>query len=134
MNRIPLVAASLWCTAILAAPLAGLSPIYGFFSIICHQDPSRSWFLAGEALPVCIRCASIYLGFLASLAAGLAPSSQWLKASMLILIAEFVVARLIVDSPIARSVSGMLLGATAAPFVGQGIVELLGRGKLRESV
>ena len=120
--------------AILAAPLAGLSPIYAFFSVICHQDPSRSWFLAGEPLPICIRCASIYLGFFASLAAGLSPRSRWLKASILIMIGEFVVARLLVDSPTARSLSGILFGATAAPFVGQGVVELLGRGKFRESV
>lgn len=140
MNRIPLLAAFLWCLTIVAAPLLGLpglSAAYDFFSAICHQDPARSWFLAGEQLPVCIRCASIYFGFLAALFAGLEPRGRWLRAAVLIAIMEFVIARLFLDSAIARSLSGILLGATAAPFVNQGVLELLEllrRRKVRESV
>ena len=137
MNRIPFLAAFLWCLAIVAAPLLGLSAVYAFFSAICHQDPARSWFIAGEPLPVCIRCASIYMGFLAALFAGLEPSARWLRAAILIAITEFVIARLFLDSAITRSLSGILLGATAAPFVNQGVLELLEllrRRKVRESV
>ena len=62
-----LAGSMLWCLSILAGPITGSSAIYSFFAMICHQDPSRSWHLAGEPLPVCIRCTSIYFGFLAAL-------------------------------------------------------------------
>ncbi len=35
---------------------------YLFFRPICHQDPARSFWLAGVPLPVCARCFGIYLG------------------------------------------------------------------------
>jgi len=35
--------------------------IYRFFSFFCHQLPYRSLFLDGIKMPVCARCASIYI-------------------------------------------------------------------------
>jgi uncharacterized membrane protein len=120
--------------AILAAPLLGVSAVYDLFAAICHQNPARSWFLAGEPLPVCIRCTSIYFGFLAALLLQLRPGLSWLKAAIIVTALEFVAARLIADSPFFRSLTGVLLGSAVAPFVAQGIVELLARRRLRESV
>ncbi len=64
-----------WCGAILAVPWmfqAGhLGPalfISLFFSMICHQDPSRSFSLLSMPMPVCTRCESIYLGWLTGIA------------------------------------------------------------------
>ena len=114
----------MWCASLIAAPLAGLPAVYAFFEIICHQDPARSWHLLGEPLPVCIRCASIYLGFFASLCLGLSPAPQWLRLALVVMICEFIVAQLVVDTAIARSVSGILFGVTAAPFVRKGIEEM----------
>ncbi|HWP82985.1 MAG TPA: DUF2085 domain-containing protein [Bacteroidota bacterium] len=67
---VALVAA--WCGLILVAPLLRseqLLPtfsqsLYQFFSIICHQLDDRSFHLGGEKFAVCIRCSSIYFGFL----------------------------------------------------------------------
>ncbi len=44
-------------------PLAvGISDaVFRFFSIFCHQLPWRSLFFDGIQMPVCARCASIYL-------------------------------------------------------------------------
>lgn len=120
-----LAGSSLWCLGIIAAPVAGFPAIYSLFAIICHQDPARSWYLLGEPLPVCIRCASIYFGFLAALWLRLSPRTQWLRIALAVMICEFVVARLVVDIAVARSISGMLFGATAAPFVRQGIEEMI---------
>ncbi len=39
-----------------------------FFSQICHQDPTRSFVLAGTTLPVCARCLAFYLGGFAGIA------------------------------------------------------------------
>jgi uncharacterized membrane protein len=66
-----LVVVAFWIGLILAAPLAKAngvtaisSPIYTFFSYLCHQIPERSFHLAGEQLGVCSRCCGIYVGIL----------------------------------------------------------------------
>src|SRR5215470_15281853 len=117
---------TLWCLAILAAPVFGPSWLYAFFSKICHQDPGRSWHLFGHQLPVCIRCASIYFAFTVSLWAGLKPNTRWLRASFAVMAAEFILARLVLDAAVLRSLSGILVGLSAAPFVRQGVEELRG--------
>ncbi|MFW6140173.1 MAG: DUF2085 domain-containing protein [Acidobacteriota bacterium] len=38
--------------------------IYSIFSPICHQTPSRCFYLYGYPLAVCTRCLGIYFGFL----------------------------------------------------------------------
>ncbi len=38
-----------------------VSFIYAIGSVICHQRPERSFFLDGQQLPVCARCAGLYL-------------------------------------------------------------------------
>ena len=123
-DRALLAASTLWCLAILAAPMLGLSWVYEFFSRICHQDPTRSWYIFGEPLPVCIRCASIYFAFTASLWFGLKTNVRWLRISIAVMICEFVVARLFLDAALLRSFSGILVGLSAAPFVRQGIEEI----------
>ncbi|MBN2380430.1 DUF2085 domain-containing protein [candidate division WOR-3 bacterium] len=37
--------------------------LYGFYHLTCHQLPSRSWFICGEKLGVCVRCFATYLFF-----------------------------------------------------------------------
>jgi len=113
-----------WCLVILAAPVFHLSWVYEFFSRICHQDPERSWFLFGAQLPVCIRCASIYFAFTASLWLGLKANVRWLRISIAVMICEFVLARLFVDAAVLRSLSGIFVGLSAAPFVDLGVKEL----------
>ena len=34
-----------------------------FFSPFCHQQPDRSFMIAGQPLAVCVRCTGIYTGF-----------------------------------------------------------------------
>ena len=121
-----LAASTLWCLSILAGPITGSSAIYSFFAMICHQDPSRSWKLFGQQLPVCIRCTSIYFGFLAALGLRLSPKTHWLRVALVLMFCEFVFARLVLDVVIVRSLSGILFGITAAPFVRQGIEEMTG--------
>lgn len=61
--------AIIWMTLILLAPylrvrypiLSGL--IYASFSPVCHQIPSRCFYLFGFPLAVCSRCLGIYSGF-----------------------------------------------------------------------
>jgi uncharacterized membrane protein len=58
-------AAGLWVmllalAPLLPAPLAAV--VYGVGGVICHQLPDRSFHLQGVQLPVCARCAGIYVG------------------------------------------------------------------------
>jgi len=110
--------------SIIAAPLVGISWIYEFFSRICHQDPARSWHVWGKPFAVCIRCTSIYFGFTASLWLGLKANQQWLRIAFLLMICEVIVARALFDAAVLRSISGVLVGIAAAPFVKKGIEEL----------
>ena len=61
----------LWCAGILAAPIFSGSIIssflYRFYSVVCHQFYSRSFIIHNDPVAVCIRCTSIYFGFLSVL-------------------------------------------------------------------
>jgi uncharacterized membrane protein len=51
----------------LAAPFLAESPLLSvsirrFFSLVCHQNPARSFWLAGAPVAVCVRCLGIYVG------------------------------------------------------------------------
>jgi uncharacterized membrane protein len=125
------VGAGLWCSAILAAPVWNIEPLYLFFSLICHQLPARSWNIAGEPLAVCIRCTTIYFGFFAGLvfhqAPNVRPNVRWLKIAMVLTAAEVLFALTVADVPLLRAVSGALLGAAAAPIVRAGIEQMFAR-------
>lgn len=124
MPAVLLIGSTLWCLVILAAPVLRLPLVYEFFARICHQDPSRSWHMLGEPLPVCIRCSSIYFAFTISLWVKLKPNARWLRASLAIMLAEFIIARVFLDAALLRVLSGILVGLSAAPFVRQGVEEL----------
>jgi uncharacterized membrane protein len=71
------------CALLLAFPwLMPNLPVLGtgialFFSQICHQDPTRSFVLAGTTLPVCARCLAFYLGGFAGIAGYPVLGSRW---------------------------------------------------------
>jgi uncharacterized membrane protein len=115
---------TVWCLSIVAPPVFGWQWVYRFFSAICHQDPERSWHILGVALPVCIRCTSIYVAFTASLWIGIRANATWLRISLVFLFIEFLIARMLIDAAVLRSIAGILFGLSAAPFVKQGVEEL----------
>jgi uncharacterized membrane protein len=57
-----------WAASLALAPyVARLSRVgggllYAVGSLICHQQPERSFYVAGAQLPVCARCEGLYLG------------------------------------------------------------------------
>ena len=125
VRRWIVTAAAVWCFLIVAAPLWHVELIYKFFSSICHQIPARSWHIGGEPLGVCIRCTSIYFGFLLSLVVGMKCDRRWLQVSFAATAIEILLAFVIVDSLVLRSLTGLALGAAVAPFVVAGVEELL---------
>lgn len=62
-----------WAVLILLAPWLGSraagghgaawlsASVYALGSLVCHQRPERSFHLAGSQLPVCARCAGLYV-------------------------------------------------------------------------
>ena len=71
-----LVACIMWCALFVSAPFLAAGNalmrklaviITLLFSPVCHQAASRSFHLMGHPLAVCIRCSSIYAGFLIGL-------------------------------------------------------------------
>ena len=59
-------------TAALATPallhfnfVLGAFAIRKFFSVVCHQDPARSYWFWGAPIAICYRCLGIYGGGLA---------------------------------------------------------------------
>ena len=120
-----LIAGSLvWLAAIILAPLLQLEPVYRFFSLICHQNPLRSWTLVGTPLPVCVRCVSIYTGFLVALVFSLRPRTAVLKFAILASLAEVLLQWIVIDWVVLRSFTGFVLGAAVAPFVRVGVDEM----------
>ena len=64
--------AAAWCAMFALPPLlqrmeldAWSGALRAIFSLVCHQNPARSFHVAGLPLAVCARCTGIYLGFLA---------------------------------------------------------------------
>jgi len=74
----PFLASRAHASALASALIVG---VYGIGSLICHQLPERSYHLWGAQMPVCARCAGIYVG--AVLGAGGARSLRILGARAL---------------------------------------------------
>jgi uncharacterized membrane protein len=60
-------AALLFVAGTYLAPLLEASGLHALYAPLCHQDPERSFGLAGGAQAVCVRCAGLYLGGVAGL-------------------------------------------------------------------
>jgi uncharacterized membrane protein len=91
-------AAVLWAALILLAPAAlrsgapapafGAATIYAAAGRFCHQQPERSFAVFGTPLPVCARCAGLYLsGALGALLAWLPRRRRAVTRDRLILLA-----------------------------------------------
>jgi uncharacterized membrane protein len=126
-HKAVIIGASLWCLSILSAPILQIEPVYAFFSRICHQDPARTWHVFGQPLAVCVRCAAIYVGFLGGILLYLPANARRLKIAIGATAAELVVARFLLDHAALRSITGLFLGAMAAPFIPMGINQMLQR-------
>jgi uncharacterized membrane protein len=60
-------AALLFVAGTYLAPFFEASGLHALYAPLCHQDPGRSFGLAGGAQAVCARCAGLYLGGVAGL-------------------------------------------------------------------
>ena len=124
-----------WVGSIVAAPILDSSPIYTFFSYICHQIPERSLHLAGDPMAVCSRCLGVYVGLL--LGIGLYPlwrpidetepvSRVWLFLSLVPITIDWslTVFGIWENTHVTRLLTGAILGAACATFIMPALVEI----------
>jgi len=127
---------------ILAAPFAlagghinlGLT-IYLAFSNLCHQNPDRSFFIAGHKFAVCARCTGLYFGFalavlfyplVRSLRSVETPQRKWLFVAAAPMAVDFGLGFLGIweNTHFSRLSTGALLGTVSVFYVMPGLVDL----------
>jgi uncharacterized membrane protein len=138
-----LVAVFVWAALMVAAPLlqsAGFpkisSPLYTFFSYICHQISDRSLHIAGHQMAVCTRCFGVYFGLVAGIAvyplwrpvAEIDPIARiWLFLSLIPITIDWslTVFGIWENTHVSRFVTGMILGVGCATFIVPALVEII---------
>lgn len=140
-----------WIAAIVAAPImrsAGVetvsTPVYEFFSYICHQIPERSLHIAGHQMGVCSRCFGVYFGLLAGV--GVYPLWRsvdeiqpiprvWLFLSVIPIAVDWslTVFGIWENTHVTRFLTGLILGAACATFIVPALVEVIRNFSYRRS-
>lgn len=131
-----------WVSAILLAPIAkesGLenfsSPVYGFFSYICHQMPERSFHIENHPFAVCSRCFGVYFGlFLGFLIYpvlrkidDIEPLARvWLFLAMIPIAIDWSLGAFDIweNTHLSRFITGLILGAACAIYIVPALVEI----------
>ena len=132
----------LWVFVILLAPVAAMndltgvsSPVYGFFSYLCHQMPSRSFHLDNHAFAVCSRCFGVYFGllfgfviypFIRPIGETEPLSRIWLFLSLVPITIDWSLGVFGIwdNTHLSRFLTGLILGAACAVFIIPALVEL----------
>jgi uncharacterized membrane protein len=112
------------------------SPIYYFFSHICHQIPERSFHVEGHQFAVCSRCFGVYFGLLLGLTIyplwrsidDIEPLPRmWLFASMIPIAIDWslTVFGIWENTHLSRFVTGLILGVACATYIVPALVEII---------
>jgi len=141
-----------WVLLILTAPIAkanGItsisSPLYSFFSLICHQIPARSFHVEGEQFGVCSRCFGVYFGLLFGFLIyplwrridETEPISRiWLFLSLVPIGIDWSLGVFGIweNTFTSRFLTGLLLGVACATFIVPAIVEITRNLTLRSRI
>jgi len=131
-----------WVALIVAAPVlkasgfvAVSSPLYVFFSYICHQLSERSFHVEGEQFGVCSRCFGVYFGLFAGFAIyplwrridEIEPLPRfWLFLSMIPIGIDWslTVFGIWENTQLSRFITGLILGVACSTFIVPAIVEI----------
>lgn len=139
---IGLVVVALWVGVIVVAPVANAngfttisSPLYYFFSFICHQTSQRSFHIAGEQFAVCTRCFGVYFGLLFGFAVyplwrnidDIDPLRRfWLFLSLIPILIDWALTFFEIweNTQLSRFITGMIVGVACATFIVPALVEI----------
>lgn len=132
----------LWVGVIVAAPILQTSalsqfssPIYHFFSYICHQIPERSLNIAEHQMAVCSRCFGVYFGLLAGILIyplwrsidEIEPIARiWLFLSLIPITVDWSLTMFGIweNTHTSRLITGAILGVSCATFIVPALVEI----------
>jgi uncharacterized membrane protein len=120
------------------------SPLYFFFSNLCHQMPDRSFHILEHQLAVCSRCFGVYFGLLAGLIAyplwrsieNIEPLPRlWLFASMVPIGIDWSLGMLDIwqNNHASRFITGLILGVGCATYIMPALVEIVRNLSMRNS-
>jgi uncharacterized membrane protein len=133
---------AIWIFLIVLAPIAQTinltsvsSPIYKFYSFICHQIPARSFFIGTEPFAVCSRCFGIYFGLFVGfvLFPFLRPVEEtesfprfWLFLAMIPMLIDWSLGFFGIweNNHLSRFITGLILGTACAIFLVPALVEI----------
>jgi uncharacterized membrane protein len=127
---------AVWLGAIVAAPFLQSSPVYHFFSYICHQIPDRSIHLAGHPMAVCSRCFGVYFGLFAGILVYplIRPIDEieplrrlWLFVSLIPITVDWSLTVLGIweNTHVTRVITGVILGVGCAVYIVPALVEVV---------
>ena len=112
------------------------SPVYRFFSFICHQMPDRSFHLMEHQLAVCSRCFGVYFGLLLGLVIyplwrkieNIDPLPRiWLFASMVPIAVDWSLGVFGIweNNHFSRFITGLILGVGCATYIMPALIEIV---------
>ncbi len=112
------------------------------YSLVCHQDRVKSFFITGQKLEVCARCTGIYTGALLFSVAGLIFSrlrshdKRWLLYSMIPMAADVILysAGVYDYSKWISFTTGLILGSVSILYIFTGIEDYFFGFKLNSNV
>lgn len=121
------------------------TPLYSFFSLLCHQMPARSFHIEGEQFGVCSRCFGVYFGILLGFAVyplwrrldDTEPISRiWLFLALVPITIDWslTIFGIWENTHLSRFITGLLLGAACATFIVPAIVEIAKNVSLRSRI
>ena len=141
-----------WLLLILVPPIAKANgytnfstPLYSFFSFICHQMPDRSFHIEGEKFGVCSRCFGVYFGLVTGFLVyplwrridSIEPISRiWLFLALVPITIDWSLGFFGVwaNTFTSRFITGLILGAACATFIVPAIVEIARNLTLRARI
>ena len=139
---VALANALVWVLLILIPPVAAAgdtisvsSPLYKFFSYICHQMPERSFHVLGHQFGVCSRCFGVYFGVLLGFAIyplwrpvdEIEPLPRfWLFLSLIPIAVDWSLGVFGIweNTHLSRFVTGTILGVSCATYIVPAVVEI----------
>jgi uncharacterized membrane protein len=112
------------------------SPLYFFFSHICHQIPDRSFHILDHQFAVCSRCFGVYFGLLLGLVVyplwrsieNIDPLPRiWLFVSMVPIAIDWSLGVFGIwdNNHISRFITGLILGVGCATYIMPALVEIV---------
>lgn len=150
--RTVLAVTLVWVALIVAPPVlfasgikSASTPIYDFFSYICHQIPERSLAFYGYPMAVCSRCFGVYFGLVVGVVIyplwrpvdETEPVRRfWLLLSLIPMTIDWSLTAFGIweNTHLSRFITGLILGIACATFIVPAVVEIVRNLRARRRV